>query len=115
MMQRCHTAAAGEMCHDKVRWAMVKGVREHPSGEYGGLTAASSFEDFQAFFHREGYGDCPAPCARKAELGPGAAPGACLCLLDVDRTLTGRPEAAPHCPGNKALPGVPDRFGGGNL
>lgn len=40
----------------------------------------------------------------------------CLCLFDVDRTLTGKQGQAGQCPGNEPHPGVLDNaFGGGDL
>ena len=41
----------------------------------------------------------------------------CLCLFDVDRTLTGQQELlAPQCPQNLVMPGVKDSaYSGGNL
>jgi len=42
--------------------------------------------------------------------------GACLCLFDVDRTLTGKQRFADECPGNVEKTGVFDNaFGGGDL
>lgn len=45
-----------------------------------------------------------------------AAPS-CLCLFDVDRTLTGQQNVlAPECPQNQVIPGVKDSaYSGGNL
>uniref|UniRef100_A0A7S0FCC0 Uncharacterized protein n=1 Tax=Pyrodinium bahamense TaxID=73915 RepID=A0A7S0FCC0_9DINO len=136
----CHTAVPDEMCHDKVTWAMVSGIRKHPEN-YKGLTPSSSFEEFQAYFHNSNYGDCPMPCMPAGSLEPptpaqagGLLPGharaggllphsaaeapkpACLCLFDVDRTLTGKQGALAQCPGNKVIPGVTDTaFSGGPL
>eukprot|EP00438_Fugacium_kawagutii_P015896 Skav226669 [mRNA] locus=scaffold861:228014:228661:+ [translate_table: standard] len=41
----------------------------------------------------------------------------CLCLFDVDRTLTGQQDlVAPRCPKNEVMPNVNDSaYGGGNL
>jgi len=42
--------------------------------------------------------------------------GACLCLFDVDRTLTGKQHPDDQCPGNTVMPGIyDDAFGGGDL
>eukprot|EP00443_Scrippsiella_acuminata_P022241 CAMPEP_0115204292 /NCGR_PEP_ID=MMETSP0270-20121206/19089_1 /TAXON_ID=71861 /ORGANISM="Scrippsiella trochoidea, Strain CCMP3099" /LENGTH=427 /DNA_ID=CAMNT_0002617777 /DNA_START=12 /DNA_END=1295 /DNA_ORIENTATION=+ len=51
----------------------------------------------------------------------GAAPPSpraetCLCLFDVDRTLTGKQGFDHQCPGNQVFPGVSDwAYGGGDL
>lgn len=42
--------------------------------------------------------------------------GPCLCLFDVDRTLTAKQGSAAHCKGNIDIPGVEDpAYGGGQL
>mmetsp|Transcript_26826 Transcript_26826/g.32645 ORF Transcript_26826/g.32645 Transcript_26826/m.32645 type:complete len:241 (-) Transcript_26826:173-895(-) len=50
-------------------------------------------------------------------LTPVAGAPSCLCLFDVDRTLTGQQGLlAPECPQNQLLPGVKDTaYDGGNL
>eukprot|EP00933_Yihiella_yeosuensis_P051702 TRINITY_DN49691_c0_g1_i1.p1 TRINITY_DN49691_c0_g1~~TRINITY_DN49691_c0_g1_i1.p1 ORF type:complete len:672 (-),score=95.13 TRINITY_DN49691_c0_g1_i1:445-2460(-) len=41
---------------------------------------------------------------------------ACLCVFDIDRTLTGKQGSAHECPGNKEIKGIPDHaYGGGTL
>jgi hypothetical protein len=57
----CHTAVQGELCHYKVEWAEHHGIHEHPEW-YKGLTAWSSFEDFQKELWRGRYGNCSRPC-----------------------------------------------------
>jgi len=57
----CHTALPGENCHSAVTWAMQKGIHTNPDW-YPGLTASSSFEQFQVLLHLRGYHRCPAPC-----------------------------------------------------
>jgi len=57
----CHTATQGEKCYEEVQWAMLTGIREHPDW-YSGLSAGSSFEEFQSRLHRSPYSDCPEPC-----------------------------------------------------
>jgi len=57
----CHTAARGERCHEEVSWAMLHGIREHPSW-YPGLTSGASFEEFQSLLHHSGESSCPEPC-----------------------------------------------------
>lgn len=62
-----------------------------------------------------------APAAKEAvpAAPASAAPAAdaCLCLFDVDRTLTGKQGVSgPQCPGNKVFPGVQDpAFAQGDL
>lgn len=58
----CHTAVNGEECYNHVVWAMTKGIFNRASS-YPGLTANSSFEDFQSSLHhyKEDY-CCPLPC-----------------------------------------------------
>merc|ERR1740121_1375006 len=41
------------------------GIRAHPQ-TYPGVTAASSFEEFQVMLHQKGEGSCPAPCDMRA-------------------------------------------------
>lgn len=114
--EACHTAKQGEYCFDKVVWAATVGFHDKPEN-YRGLTPSSTFTDFQAYFHKVEYGNCSKPCP-----GPGPdlkkllEPANCLCLFDVDRTLTGKQSMAAKCPGNQAHPGVFDSaFGGGDL
>jgi len=57
----CHTAVAPEECYSHVKWAKHHGVHGHPDW-YPGLSAQSSFEDFQLHFHHSKYGKCPRPC-----------------------------------------------------
>ena len=61
----CRTSQVGEECYDAVQWAMTSGIVTNPEW-YPGLTAESSFEDFQTFFFKERTlsGVCEAPaCA----------------------------------------------------
>jgi len=59
----CRTAAEGEACHGHVEWAMAVGIRTSPQW-YPGLSAASTFHDFQASMSAtgQGFGTCPQPC-----------------------------------------------------
>lgn len=59
----CHTAGPGEVCYDKVHWAMKDGVLAHPEW-YKGLTQFSRFEDFQLhlFQDKDKEAKCPQPC-----------------------------------------------------
>lgn len=54
---------------------------------------------------------CAMPCQGASEFP------ACLCLFDIDRTLTGKQGSVKECPGNVEVPGVLDQSGGtaGNL
>jgi len=113
----CHTARAGEGCFDKVKWASTEGISKDAK-LYPGLTLESTFEDFQAYFHKAQYGGCQQPCAPGAPTPapPAAAEGDCLCLFDVDRTLTTKQGNAGQCQGSQAHGGIFDpAFGGGDL
>lgn len=57
----CHTALPGETCHSAVTWAMQTGIRTNPEW-YSGLTASSSFKQFQLVLHLDGHHNCSAPC-----------------------------------------------------
>eukprot|EP00438_Fugacium_kawagutii_P010115 Skav203906 [mRNA] locus=scaffold1649:333420:346789:- [translate_table: standard] len=62
----CHTAVRDEQCYADVKWAMERGIPEHPDTRewYDGLTTESSFEEVQEYFWREGVkSDCKRPCA----------------------------------------------------
>ena len=39
----------------------------------------------------------------------------CLCIFDIDRTITGRQEDTGTCPGNKVVGGHDDAYGGGKV
>jgi len=105
----CHTASPGEKCYDAVLRAMTVGIAKN-SSDYPGLTPRSSFAEFQVLLHSTKDVDCPLPCEAQ---GPPTAN--CLCLFDVDRTLTAKQN---HCRGNGTylVPGVDDTaFHGGGL
>lgn len=54
--------------------------------------------------------------AAESKIETPAGPAACLCLFDVDRTLTGKQKTSQQCPGNVVKQGVYDTaFGGGIL
>mmetsp|Transcript_78522 Transcript_78522/g.227912 ORF Transcript_78522/g.227912 Transcript_78522/m.227912 type:complete len:725 (+) Transcript_78522:3-2177(+) len=57
----CHIAAKGEECYIKVLQAMLYGINDHPD-KFPGLTAASSFEEFQMALHQDPDSSCPRPC-----------------------------------------------------
>merc|ERR1712113_796917 len=83
---------------------MKTGILQHPEW-YPGLSQSSRFEEFQAFFHESGNTACPKPC-----------PHQCLCIFDIDRTLTGAQGRKEMCPANKPFPGVWDNaYGNGDL
>lgn len=130
----CHDAQIGEECYKAVTWGMSKGLEKHPKW-YPGLDTSSSFVSFQDHLHKIANGRCPKPCnsstaitrsqlkastppptklpiASKAPVGSSQ----CLCLFDVDRTLTGKQGLVSRCPGNTLYGGVRDyAFGGGIL
>lgn len=82
---------------------MQHGINEHPSW-YPGLSRNSRFEEFQQHFHEKGLGDCQKPC-----------PHECLCIFDIDRTLTGK-QSDEQCPANEQFHNVWDNaYGGGDL
>jgi len=119
MMGSCHTTVPGERCHARVMWAMTKGIHKN-NAWYIGVNTSSTFEDFQAYFHLSHYGHCPVPCKAPPNsptpktLEAEQEEASCLCLFDVDRTLTGKQDA--QCPGNRPYPGVWDSaFAGGDL
>jgi len=64
----CHTAVVGETCHHHVQWAKTDGIRLHADW-YEGLTEDSSFEQFQAYLHKDSKMGCPRPCSRKELVG----------------------------------------------
>lgn len=55
-------------------------------------------------------GACRPGCAMPCQ-GASQFP-ACLCVFDIDRTLTGKQGSAKECPGNEEVPGVLDNAGG---
>jgi len=57
----CHTATAGEPCHEGVMWAMLHGIKVHPEW-YPELAQNSSFEVFQEHLHEGKFMNCPRPC-----------------------------------------------------
>merc|ERR1711957_285318 len=58
----CHTAQPGEACFKGVRWAMRHGIRIHPD-RYPGLSAESTFEEFQSVLHQANQERCAMPCS----------------------------------------------------
>jgi len=95
---------------------MTKGIFEHPEW-YAGLDPSSSFKDFQASLHGSGHGNCSLPCGWPSHASSdGGHDAPCLCVFDVDRTLTGKQRHAKHCPGTKEFHGIYDgAYGGGTF
>lgn len=62
----CAEPAPGSQCYQTITWDMTAGIWNQP-GSYHGLTAQSSFKEFQEFEHMLNFerSQCPAPC------GPG--------------------------------------------
>jgi len=101
----CHTAMVGEACYKEVSWAMTEGMKHHPEWYAPNLTAKSTFADFQDWMHEKALGKCSRACGEP-----------CLCLFDVDRTLTADQKHLKMCPGVAEVPGVNDTaYGGGTL
>jgi len=133
----CHTAVEGEECFKAVIWAMQDGINAHPDW-YPGLTAASDFTKFQEVIHKHDQDQCPQPCEGPGPSAPAPPPvpqpvvpdvpilssdqsgpskdSPCLCIFDVDRTLTGKQGEAERCPGNRKVGSVFDTaYGGGKM
>jgi hypothetical protein len=71
----CHTAQPGEACFKGVRWAMQWGIHIHPD-RYPGLSAESSFEDFQNVLHQANQERCAMPCLSASDTQRKTATGA---------------------------------------
>lgn len=95
---------------------MTKGIFQHPEW-YPGLDASSSFKDFQASLNGSGHGNCSLPCGWPSHVSAdGGHDAPCLCIFDVDRTLTGKQRSAKDCPGTKEFHGIYDgAYGGGTF
>jgi len=59
--EQCRTAVPGDMCHGAVVHAMKWLIWSHPEW-YPGLSANSSFEDFQELLHTRNLERCAMPC-----------------------------------------------------
>lgn len=101
----CQAAAEGSSCFKAVTYAMHEGIQDHPAW-YPRLSVKSSFMDFQMHLWKiKDPANCPMPCM----------PQSCLCLFDVDRTLTAK-QGDTNCPGVQLFPAISDAaFGGGQL
>jgi len=62
---QCHDAEEGEQCYKEVTWAMKTGLSRHRDW-YSGLSASSSWADFQLRLHHIGGKGCARPCAKAA-------------------------------------------------
>ena len=49
----------------------------------------------------------------KSGVGSGTQSRNCLCIFDIDRTITGRQSDTHRCPGNRVVGGNDDAYGGG--
>jgi len=59
----CKAAQQGDECHKHVTWAMEVGIKMMPQ-TYSGLSAESTFDDFQDWMYRMHHGRCLAPSCR---------------------------------------------------
>uniref|UniRef100_A0A7S2J4F0 Uncharacterized protein n=1 Tax=Zooxanthella nutricula TaxID=1333877 RepID=A0A7S2J4F0_9DINO len=85
----CSTAVKGQTCYDDVMFGVKQGITEHPEW-YPGLSASSSFEDFQGVLHRNPELQCPKPCPCKtAVVGD-------KCLKNVQWVLREGIDQHPH-------------------
>jgi hypothetical protein len=58
----CEDAKPGSACYKTVMWGMKDGIKGHPEW-FPGLTATSSFQDFQRLLYSQGKAACPhRPC-----------------------------------------------------
>lgn len=57
----CHTLLEDEPCYADVHWAFLHGIYDYPQF-YPNMSAASSFEEFQAYWHALNPQLCPEPC-----------------------------------------------------
>ncbi|OLP93041.1 Semaphorin-5B [Symbiodinium microadriaticum] len=97
--------STGGACMDDVMWAKNEGIRSHPDW-YPGLSQGSSLPEFQCQVYKANPAKCPKPCSVSCT-GPVAQPNrsptvaapscagkeqqdACLCVFDIDRTLTSK-------------------------
>jgi len=123
--------STGGACMDDVMWAKNEGIRSHPDW-YPGLSQGSSLPEFQCQVYKANPAKCPKPCSVSCT-GPVAQPNrsptvvapscagkeqqdACLCVFDIDRTLTSKQGQHDVCPGSSASDGIVDTaYGGGDL
>ncbi|CAE7507570.1 Sema5b [Symbiodinium pilosum] len=126
----CQDVRSGDCLVDVV-WAKNEGIRGHPDW-YPGLSPESSMADFQCQLYKANPAKCPKPCSapcpgpvrqpskapeREAPTCEGKEqPDACLCVFDIDRTLTSKQGQQDVCPGSSPSAGIVDTaYGGGDL
>lgn len=61
---KCHTAEAGEKCHENIKWVLNDGIVHHP-GWYKNLTTHSRWEDIQMRLLEDVGTTCERPCTKK--------------------------------------------------
>eukprot|EP00931_Biecheleriopsis_adriatica_P038341 TRINITY_DN21967_c0_g1_i1.p1 TRINITY_DN21967_c0_g1~~TRINITY_DN21967_c0_g1_i1.p1 ORF type:complete len:333 (-),score=41.36 TRINITY_DN21967_c0_g1_i1:142-1140(-) len=61
----CCVAVEGDECYKAVTWAMDNVIHASPE-LYPGVNVNSTFVEFQAALHDEGYQTCPHPCVKPA-------------------------------------------------
>jgi len=71
-------AVEGEECYREVKWAMDRGIWQHPEW-YPDLTPEHPMEAFQDHIYSIGHGNCPQPCNTTSPTPPptDAPAGAC--------------------------------------
>lgn len=105
----CRLARHGDDCYSEIKWIMDSDLEENPD-RYPGLDPNATLHVIQSWMYQKGNTSCFRPC-----LTVPSAPS-CLCLFDVDRTLTGHQGNMSSCPGTQSVHGVLDgAFGGGPL
>jgi hypothetical protein len=92
---------------------MTEGIKDRPQ-DFPGLSERSTFAEFQVHLHStsDETVSCPLPCK-----AVGTPSSDCLCLFDVDRTLTSKQNEG-QCReyGTYMVPGVSDNaYGGGTM
>jgi len=118
------------VCKKEVEWARQTGVQQHPDW-YPGLSAQSSELDFQCKVFQADLKKCPKPCGVSCSTPPPPAAAAekfvpkcegkmsaesCLCVFDIDRTLTSKQGLQDTCQGSRSSNGIRDTaYGGGSL
>eukprot|EP00435_Cladocopium_sp_Y103_P001942 s272_g1.t1 len=129
------------VCKQEVAWAKQTGIQQHPEW-YPGLSAQSRLMacrgcfadgvlcplDFQCKVFQASESKCPRPCGvactpptpppKAAPTCAGVVSEKCLCIFDIDRTLTSKQgmQDLDKCPGSKGSDGIKDTaYGGGDL
>eukprot|EP00930_Biecheleria_cincta_P031581 TRINITY_DN2191_c0_g1_i1.p1 TRINITY_DN2191_c0_g1~~TRINITY_DN2191_c0_g1_i1.p1 ORF type:complete len:871 (+),score=126.83 TRINITY_DN2191_c0_g1_i1:116-2614(+) len=95
----CHKVLPGSQCYSTVAWDMKDGFPSHPEWpQYKGLTASSSFADFQQSAYKYRRSGCPRTC-RDGEKDSGPSEEEKL-------------EEARHHPADTSIPDCPGTFRG---